>query len=111
MSQADFFNTARVRVNGKCEIVDLRSEPEPVSGEQPKPMPFPAMPVCEFTSQPYTAWCEVHKRYHRDGVGGATEQKTGLRMAGAPSLMAVAVHRLLFARFRSRWSVERCRLN
>jgi hypothetical protein len=35
------------------------------------------------------------------GVGRATEQKPGLRMAGAPSLMAVAVHRLLFARFRS----------
>jgi hypothetical protein len=45
------------------------------------------------------------------GVGGATEQKPGLRMARAPSLMAITVHRLPFARFWSRWSVERCRLS
>jgi hypothetical protein len=33
------------------------------------------------------------------GVGGASEQKTDLRMAGAPSLMAVTVHRLFFRVF------------
>jgi uncharacterized damage-inducible protein DinB len=51
------------------------------------------------------------QRRREIGVGGATEQKPGLRMAGAPSLMAVTVHRLPFARFWSSWSVERCRLS
>jgi hypothetical protein len=64
MSQADFFNTARVRVNGKCAIVSVRSEP--VTADQLRPVPFPEMPICERTGQPYQPWCGVHKRYHQD---------------------------------------------
>jgi hypothetical protein len=64
-SQADFFNLVRVRVNGKCEVIDLRSAP--------RPAPFPEMPICEFTGQPYTAWCGVHSRYHGDHHEAWTE--------------------------------------
>jgi hypothetical protein len=32
MSALDLFNTTRVRVNGKCEIVDMRESQQPESG-------------------------------------------------------------------------------
>jgi hypothetical protein len=57
-SQADFFNLVRVRVDGKCKVIDMHSAP--------RPAPFPEMSICEWTGQPYTAWCETHRRYHQD---------------------------------------------
>jgi hypothetical protein len=70
MSQLEL-SSVRVRVNGRCAIVNLRSEP--VSSEQPRPMPFPPMPVCEFTGQPYHRWCRTHRRYHQDHHEAWTE--------------------------------------
>jgi hypothetical protein len=73
MGQTGLFNPVRVRIDGKCTIVDLRDNPEPVKAAQPRPVPFPEMPICEFTGKPYSAWCEVHKRYHADHKESWTE--------------------------------------
>jgi phospholipase C len=70
MSQADLFAIARVRVNGKCAIVDLRTEP--MSREQ-RQVPFPQTPICEWTGQPYHRWCRTHRRYHQDHHEAWTE--------------------------------------
>jgi hypothetical protein len=89
---------ARIRKNTTSPYVKLK-----VAGKE-----FDQVKVEEMPDMKEKVATAMAAKYLMDiGVGGATEQKPGLRMARAPSLMAVTVHRLLFARFWSRWSVER----